>query len=70
MPLLDTLPDSAVDVIGDVHGEIDALESLLDALGYPPTGRPPAGRTLGVAGALVDRGPARPNAPTSERAPA
>jgi hypothetical protein len=28
------LADGPVDVVGDVHGEIEALESLLNRLGY------------------------------------
>ena len=57
------------DVIGDVHGCLPELLSLLDALGYAvirdPQGRPvdaahPQGRTVIFLGDLVDRGPDSP----------
>ena len=61
------------DVIGDVHGCADELETLLDALGYErdpslrsgqaPAGvfRHPAGRKAVFLGDLVDRGPRIPD---------
>lgn len=52
------------DIVGDVHGCGDELESLLATLGYRVawTGKdvtvtPPPGRTLVFVGDLVDRGP-------------
>ncbi|WP_311516876.1 polynucleotide kinase-phosphatase [uncultured Corynebacterium sp.] len=50
------------DIIGDVHGCLDELRSLLDALGYriDPTGHDaahPEGRRAVFVGDLVDRGP-------------
>jgi Calcineurin-like phosphoesterase len=54
------------DLIGDVHGCIDELQSLLERLGYgiaPAAGRSrwqaeaPAGRRAVFVGDLVDRGP-------------
>lgn len=48
------------DVIGDIHGEADALEALLARLGYRSTGSlwvPPAGRQAVFLGDLIDRGP-------------
>ncbi len=49
-----------VDVIGDVHGEIDALRSLEFLLGYEPDGSHPANRRLVFLGDLCDRGPDSP----------
>ncbi len=49
-----------IDVIGDVHGEIGALISLIDRLGYDHAGRHPEGRRLIFVGDLVDRGPDSP----------
>jgi protein phosphatase len=49
------------DIIGDIHGCFDELQSLLGLLGYDPeTGEPPAGRTAIFLGDLVDRGPKSP----------
>ncbi len=45
------------DIVGDVHGCIDELERLLEALGYDEDGSHPAGRRLIFTGDLVDRGP-------------
>jgi hypothetical protein len=55
-----TLLDGPVDVIGDVHGEIDALLSLLGHLGYANTGSHPDGRRAVFVGDLCDRGPDSP----------
>jgi hypothetical protein len=52
--------DGRVDVVGDVHGEIDALAQLLQALGYDADGRHRDGRRLVFAGDLGDRGPDSP----------
>jgi len=49
-----------VDVIGDVHGEIDALQALLAHLGYAVDGSHPAGRRVVFVGDLCDRGPDSP----------
>ncbi len=62
------LPDSLVaplmegplDVIGDVHGELDALRRLLRRLAYRDDGSHPEGRRLVFVGDLVDRGPDSP----------
>ncbi|MCC5794311.1 MAG: metallophosphoesterase [Chromatiales bacterium] len=57
MSLVGRLPAGPLDIIGDVHGEIDALRPLLARLGYPPDGAHPEGRRLVFLGDLVDRGP-------------
>ncbi|MGE3773302.1 MAG: metallophosphoesterase [Gammaproteobacteria bacterium] len=54
------LAHGPVDVVGDVHGEIDALESLLDRLGYGRRGDHPEKRKLVFVGDLCDRGPDSP----------
>jgi len=50
------LPDGPLDVVGDVHGELDALHALLGHLGYDDHGRHPEGRHLVFVGDLCDRG--------------
>ena len=52
--------DGPIDVVGDVHGEIGALEDLLRALGYRGRGEHAAGRRLVFIGDLCDRGPDSP----------
>ncbi|MFF4833086.1 polynucleotide kinase-phosphatase [Streptomyces sp. NPDC001315] len=47
------------DIIGDIHGCANELESLLDKLGYTD-GVHPDGRTAVFVGDLVDRGPDSP----------
>lgn len=51
------MPPGGLDVVGDVHGEMDALEALLAQLGYDTHGHHPQGRTLVFLGDLCDRGP-------------
>ncbi len=58
--LVRTLPAGPVDVIGDVHGEIEALGRLLHALGYDDAGTHPDGRRVVFIGDLTDRGPESP----------
>ncbi len=55
-----TLPDGALDIVGDVHGEWAALQQLLHHLGYDERGRHPAGRRLVLVGDVCDRGPDSP----------
>jgi len=55
-PFRSRLPDGPLDLIGDVHGEIDALRTLLDRLGVD-VARSRAERPLVFVGDLVDRGP-------------
>jgi hypothetical protein len=48
--------DGPIDIVGDVHGEIQALGALLRKLGYDEQGRHPEGRRLVFVGDLGDRG--------------
>jgi hypothetical protein len=59
-PLVRSLPPGPADIVGDVHGEIDALLSLLHRLGYSENGEHPEGRRLVFVGDLTDRGPDSP----------
>jgi len=59
-PVFAPLPAGAIDVVGDVHGELDALRALLRHLGYGADGAHPQGRTLVFVGDLCDRGPDSP----------
>lgn len=54
------LPEGPLDLVGDVHGEITALEGLLHHLGYWADGTHADGRRLVFLGDLVDRGPDSP----------
>ncbi len=60
MLLIEPLFDGPVDIVGDVHGEIGALENLLAHLGYADDGDHAAGRRLVFVGDLTDRGPNSP----------
>lgn len=60
MSLIQDLPPGPLDIVGDIHGEIDALHSLLAHLGYDAQGRHPDGRTLVFVGDFCDRGPDSP----------
>ncbi len=60
MHLVKRLPDNPLDIVGDIHGEIDALNALLPHLGYDAKGNHPDGRKLVFVGDLVDRGPDSP----------
>jgi protein phosphatase len=44
------------DVVGDVHGCLNTLQTLLSGLGYDENGRHPGGRRLAFVGDLVTRG--------------
>ena len=58
--LVKPLSDGPIDIVGDVHGEIGALHSLLTHLGYDSEGDHPQGRRLVFVGDLTDRGPDSP----------
>src|SRR5690242_8042872 len=58
--LVQPLFDGPIDIVGDVHGEIDALADLLRHLGYTGHGDHPEGRRLVFLGDLTDRGPDSP----------
>lgn len=60
MSLIQTLPSGPLDIVGDIHGEIDALQALLSHLGYDAQGRHPDSRTLVFVGDFCDRGPNSP----------
>jgi hypothetical protein len=59
-PKIGALFDGPLDVIGDIHGEIDALRNILPHLGYNQQGIHPGGRRLVFVGDLTDRGPDSP----------
>ena len=50
------ITDTKLDIIGDIHGEIEALTDLLHHLGYDNDGTHPEHRKLVFVGDLVDRG--------------
>ena len=50
------LPEGPLDILGDIHGEIDALRAVLERLGVDVAARR-ARRPLVFVGDLVDRGP-------------
>jgi len=58
--LVRPLFDGPLDIVADVHGEIDALRLLLKNLDYSDTGAHPQGRRLVFLGDLTDRGPDSP----------
>lgn len=60
MAFIRSLADGPLDIIGDVHGELEVLEHLLERLGYDANGNTAGGRQLVFLGDLVDRGPDSP----------
>jgi hypothetical protein len=52
--------EGPLDIIGDVHGELEALDSLTAQLGYAADGTHPAGRRAVFIGDVCDRGPDSP----------
>lgn len=57
--LVQPLPEGPLDIIGDIHGELEALLALLHHLGCDPD-VPRVERPLVFVGDLVDRGPDSP----------
>jgi hypothetical protein len=58
--LVRPLFDGPIDLVGDIHGEIEALAALLRHLGYDEDGSHPEKRRLVFLGDLTDRGPDSP----------
>lgn len=58
--MIATLPPGPLDIVGDVHGELDALHGVLAAAGHDLAEGHAAGRHLVFVGDLVDRGPDSP----------
>jgi hypothetical protein len=59
--IIQQLPDNTpLDIIGDIHGYIEPLETLLALLGYSGNLPHPDGRQLVFCGDLLDRGPDSP----------
>lgn len=54
------LAEGPLDIVGDVHGELEALSDLLRVLGYDAAGGHPHRRRLVFVGDLGDRGPDSP----------
>ncbi len=55
--LVQPLIEGDVDLVGDIHGEIEALHTLMRHLNYNGEGIHPDGRRLVFLGDLTDRGP-------------
>lgn len=60
MSLIQPLPAGALDIVGDIHGEHEALVDLLTHLGYDGHGHHAQHRTLVFVGDFCDRGPNSP----------
>lgn len=60
MSFIQKLNKGKLDIVGDIHGEYDALLNLLYHLGYNLDGYHPEGRKLVFVGDLCDRGPDSP----------
>lgn len=60
MSLIQPLPPGPLDIVGDIHGELHALQELIRHLGYDEHGQHPQSRTLVFVGDFVDRGPDSP----------
>lgn len=60
MKLVQTLPPGPIDIIGDIHGEIDALKNLLAVLNYDENGKASHDRKIVFVGDFCDRGPDSP----------
>lgn len=60
MQLIGALNQGQLDIIGDVHGEYEALLSLMIEMDYDIDGNHPDNRTIIFVGDLTDRGPNSP----------
>ena len=60
MSLIQALPPGPLDIVGDIHGEYEALLALLGHLGYGTRGEHADQRTLVFVGDFCDRGPDSP----------
>ena len=60
MSLIQPLPAGPLDIVGDIHGEFEALRALMHHLGYDAQGHHQDGRTLVFVGDFCDRGPNSP----------
>lgn len=60
MSLIQALAPGPLDIIGDIHGEYQALLALLAQLGYDAAGHHPQQRRLVFVGDFCDRGPDSP----------
>ncbi len=58
--VIQSLTSGPIDIVGDIHGEFEALLSLLTHLGYDQNGYHAEGRKLVFLGDLIDRGPNSP----------
>ncbi|MBA3451959.1 MAG: metallophosphoesterase, partial [Deltaproteobacteria bacterium] len=58
--LVAQLFEGPLDIVGDVHGELDVLHDLMERLGYDRAGNHPDKRRLVFLGDLCDRGPDSP----------
>lgn len=57
MKTVESMFEGPLDVVGDIHGQVDALRSLLRELDYSPEGSHPEDRKVIFVGDLIDRGP-------------
>lgn len=57
MSVIQKLMSGNLDILGDIHGEYDALMTLVEHLGYDENGLHPEGRKMVFVGDLCDRGP-------------
>lgn len=60
MSLIQPLPAGALDIVGDIHGEYEALCNLIRHLNYDQNGMHPENRMLVFVGDFCDRGPDSP----------
>jgi hypothetical protein len=58
--MISKLLSGPLDIVGDIHGEMEALQALASLLGYDYHGGHPQGRRLVFIGDLIDRGPDSP----------